>query len=161
MLVGFHKRGSGHPSMTWPESVDQALCFGWIDGVRRRVDDVSYSIRFTHRRPGSNWSNVNIKRVAELRKLGLMKPAGLKAFSLRSEARSGVYSYEKRYDVVLESHHEERLRANAAAWAYFQKLAPSYRYLSLFHVVSAKQEATRLRRLYRLIEAWTEGRRGW
>src|SRR5450631_3205638 len=92
LLVGFHKRASGEPSITWPESVDGALCFGWIDGVRRRIDDVSYSIRFTPRKASSTWSAVNIKRVAELTELGLMHPAGLKAFEARTERRSAIYA---------------------------------------------------------------------
>src|SRR5216683_1751207 len=94
LLVGFYKKDSGKPSITWPESVDQALCFGWIDGVRRRIDDVSYSIRFTPRKRSSNWSAINIRRVADLTKLGLMRPAGLKAFEGRSEDKSRIYAYE-------------------------------------------------------------------
>src|SRR5436305_6711333 len=96
VLVGFHKRGSGKPCMTWPESVDAALCFGWIDGVRRSIDETSYTIRFTPRRPTSTWSAVNIKRVKQLKKTGLMHPAGLKAFAARSARKSGIYSYEQR-----------------------------------------------------------------
>src|SRR5258708_35999652 len=95
LLVGFYKKDSGKPSITWPESVDQALCFGWIDGVRRRIDDVSYSIRFTPRKPRSVWSAVNIKRVEELSRQGLMRPAGVKAFEARQEERSGIYSFEQ------------------------------------------------------------------
>ena len=161
LLVGFYRRDSGRPSMAWPESVDQALCYGWIDGVRRRVDDASYAIRFTPRRATSTWSVVNIKRVAELQKLGLMQPAGLAAFARRSARRSGIYSYEKRYDVTLEPHHQDRLEANTKAWAYFQQMAPSYRYMGMYHIVSAKKEATRLKRLEKLIAEWAKGRRGY
>ena len=161
LLAGFYKRDSGQRSMTWPESVDQALCFGWIDGVRRRIDNVSYAIRFTPRRPTSTWSVVNIKRVAELTKLGLMQPAGLAAFVRRSAKKSGIYSYEKRYDVTLHPEHQARLEADRKAWAYFQQLAPSYRYLLLYHIVSARKEETRIKRIERLVAAWAEGRRGY
>ena len=160
LLVGFYKRDSGRPSMTWPESVDQALCYGWIDGVRRRVDDVSYTIRFTPRRSTSTWSTVNIKRVAELTKLGLMEMPGLEAFARRSVRKSGIYSYERRHDVTLAPHHQARIEADKEAWAYFQQLAPSYRYLLLYHIVSAKKEETRIKRIERLVAAWAEGRRG-
>ena len=160
LLVGFYKRDSGRPSMTWPESVDEALCHGWIDGVRRRVDDVSYTIRFTPRRPTSIWSAVNIKRVAELSQLGLMQPMGIEAFARRSAKKSAIYSYEKRHDVTLEPRHQRRLEANTKAWTYFQQMAPSYRYLCLYHIVSAKREATRIKRIERLLAEWAEGRRG-
>src|SRR5882672_10237126 len=96
LLVGFYKKDSGKPSITWPESVDGALSYGWIDGVRRRIDDISYSIRFTPRRPRSIWSTVNIKRVQDLTRDGLMRPAGIRAFEAREEARSGVYSFEQK-----------------------------------------------------------------
>src|ERR687895_340334 len=101
LLVGFYKKGSGRPSITWPESVDEALCFGWIDGVRRTIDDESYSIRFTPRRRRSIWSLVNVKRVAELTKLGRMQPAGLRAFEARDPRRTGVYSFEQKGEVTL------------------------------------------------------------
>src|SRR6187455_2942056 len=107
LLVGFYKRGSGRPSLTWPESVDGALCFGWIDGVRRRIDDVSYSIRFTPRTPRSAWSSINIKRVAELMSHGLMHPAGIKAFEARRDDRSGIYSFEQKsidFAIVQKEH---------------------------------------------------------
>jgi uncharacterized protein YdeI (YjbR/CyaY-like superfamily) len=122
LLVGFHKRGSGTASLTWPESVDQALCFGWIDGVRHRLDDASYTIRFTPRKPGSTWSAKNIARVAELSDMGLMHPAGLAAFERRTEARSGVYSFEQA-KVEMGHEYERRFRADREAWAYFQATA--------------------------------------
>ena len=103
LLVGFHKKGSGRPSITWPESVDQALCFGWIDGVRRRIDDDSYSIRFTPRKQRSNWSVVNVRRVGELTELGLMRPAGLAAFERRSDDRTAIYAYEQRKAAKLDA----------------------------------------------------------
>lgn len=105
LLVGFYKKGTGRPSITWPDSVDQALCFGWIDGVRRRVDEERYTIRFTPRRPQSIWSTVNIRRVGVLEKEGLMQPAGLEAFGRRSEEKSRIYAYEQRYTATLEAHH--------------------------------------------------------
>lgn len=152
LWVGFYKRGSGKPSITWPESVDQALCFGWIDGRRKSIDDVSYVIRFTPRKPRSIWSAVNTKRVADLTKLGLMQPSGLKAFRERQAARSGNYSYEQRKDARLTQGQERRFRADKKAWGYFRNQPPWYRTIAIYWVVSAKQEATRLRRLATLIE---------
>lgn len=152
LLVGFYRKGSGKPSITWPEAVDQALCFGWIDGVRRSLDDERYTNRFTPRRPRSNWSAVNIKRAKELIDLGLMHPAGLKAFEARTDARSGVYSYEQRHSVKLDEAYERRFRRNKKAWEYFQAKAPSYRTTAVYWVMSAKREETRERRLARLID---------
>jgi uncharacterized protein YdeI (YjbR/CyaY-like superfamily) len=158
LLVGFYKKGTGKPSITWPESVDEALCYGWIDGVRRRVDDEAYSIRFTPRKLKSTWSAVNIGRVGELTELGRMRPAGLKAFHAREESNSRIYAYEKEpvgFDAALE----ERFRANEKAWNFFQAQPPGYRRTSTHWVVSAKQEATRLRRLDKLIADSGQGRR--
>ncbi len=152
LLVGFYKRSSGRPSITWPESVEQALCFGWIDGVRRSIDDTSYTIRFTPRKARSNWSAVNIKKASELIESGLMRPAGLEAFKKRTEARSGIYSYEQRHLAKLDEDYEARFRANEKAWAFFQSKPPSYRKAVTWWVVSAKKEETRLRRLAKLIE---------
>ncbi|HYW14476.1 MAG TPA: YdeI/OmpD-associated family protein [Longimicrobium sp.] len=150
LLVGFYKKGTGKPSITWPESVDEALCYGWIDGVRRRVDEEAYSIRFTPRKLKSTWSAVNIGRVGELTELGRMQPAGLKAFHAREESNSRIYAYEKEavgFDPALE----ERFRANEKAWNFFHAQPPGYRRTSTHWVVSAKQEVTRLRRLDKLI----------
>ena len=158
LLVGFYKKDSGKPSITWPESVDQALCFGWIDGVRRRIDDVSYSIRFTPRKQSSNWSAINIARVAELTKLGLMQPAGLAAFERRSEEKSRIYSYENAVR-TLDPAAEKTFRANRKAWKYFNEQAPSYRRVAVYWVLSAKREETRARRLTTLIEDSADGRR--
>ena len=152
LLVGFYKRSSGRPSITWPESVEQALCFGWIDGVRRSIDDTSYTIRFTPRKARSNWSAVNIKKANELIESGLMRPAGLEAFKKRTEARSGIYSYEQRHLAKLDEDYEARFRANEKAWAFFQSRPPSYRKAVTWWVVSAKKEETRQRRLAKLIE---------
>jgi uncharacterized protein YdeI (YjbR/CyaY-like superfamily) len=159
LLVGFHKVQSGRPSITWPESVDQALCFGWIDGVRRRLDEVSYTIRFTPRRVGSAWSAINIRRVAVLRRLGLMQPAGLEAFRRRTQENSRTYSYEQRYSARLEQGHQRKLQSNRKAWEFFRAQAPSYQRTAIYWVASAKREETKLKRLARLIECSAGGRR--
>src|SRR4051812_8826673 len=150
LLVGFHKVGSGKPSMTWPESVDEALCFGWIDGVRKSLDGSRYTIRFTPRRPGSVWSSVNIRRVQALMEQGRMRPAGLKAFQARRENKSGIYSYEQRR-VDLEEPYQGLLKKNRAAWSFFEKQPASYRKAVSWWIVSAKKEETRLRRLDKLM----------
>src|SRR5882757_8594746 len=136
LLVGFYKIGSGKPSMTWPESVDAALCFGWIDGVRRRIDDASYSIRFTPRKIRSIWSVVNIKRVEELTLQGLMFPAGLRAFAARKQERSGIYAFEQE-DIRFEPAQEVLFRSNDAAWDFFQTQPARYRRTATWRVVSA------------------------
>ena len=158
LLVGYWKKGSGKPSMTWPQSVDEALSFGWIDGVRRRIDDESYSIRFTPRRRGSIWSAVNIKRVAELKKLGRMSPAGLRAFEARDEKKSAIYSYENR-PRELAPEYETRFRANKKAWQYWSTQPPGYRRQLTYWVMEAKKEETRERRLAQLIDDSAHGRR--
>ena len=158
LLVGFYKKSSGKPSITWPESVDQALCFGWIDGVRKGIDDVSYTIRFTPRKPRSTWSAVNVKRATELARLGLMHPAGLKAFEERVEEKSGLYGYEQSNPVELGDAYEQQFRANSTAWDFFQAQAAWYRRTATWWVISAKQEETRLKRLARLIEDSEHGR---
>ena len=150
LLVGFYKVGSGKPSMTWSESVDQALCFGWIDGVRRSIDGESYSIRFTPRKPKSVWSAVNIKKVEELTAKGLMRSAGLAAFERRDEDKSRIYAYEKQA-AKLSDECEKQFKANKKAWEFFQNQAPSYRKMVIHWVMSAKQEETRQRRLEKLI----------
>lgn len=139
LWVGFHKKSTGKPSLTWPESVDAALCFGWIDGIRKSVNAESYTIRFTPRKPDSTWSAVNIKRVAELTKLGLMQPAGLKTFAKRSDDKSAIYSYEQRRTAKLSSGYEKRFRTNKKAWDYFQAQPAWYRKTSSFWVISAKK----------------------
>jgi uncharacterized protein YdeI (YjbR/CyaY-like superfamily) len=152
LLVGFWKKGSGRPSMTWPESVDAALCFGWIDGIRRRIDDEAYSIRFTPRKPSSIWSAVNIRRMGELIDAGLVAPAGLRAFESRREDRSRVYSHERAEPARLEPEQQARLEADAEAWAWFAAQPPSYRRTAIHWVVSAKRPETRERRLATLVE---------
>jgi uncharacterized protein YdeI (YjbR/CyaY-like superfamily) len=158
LFVGFHKRDTGKPSITWPESVDQALCFGWIDGVRQSLGETSYTIRFTPRRGDSTWSAVNIRRVRALQAEGLMKPVGLQAFERRTENKSGVYSYEQRPD-RLPATYELPLRKNRAAWSFFQAQPPWYQRVATWWVISAKKEETRAKRLDVLIKDCAEGRR--
>ena len=158
LWVGFYKKDTGKASITWPQSVDEALCFGWIDGIRKNIDEVSYKIRFTPRKQRSTWSAVNIKRVPELTEQGLMEAAGLKAFAARQENTSGIYSYEQRTP-ELPAQYARNLKKNAAAWKFFQAQPPSYRKAVNWWVVSAKQEETRLKRLDKLIDDSAEGRR--
>jgi|SRR6266853_688594 len=157
--VVLHKKGSGKATMTWSEAVDEALCFGWIDSVARRLDDSSRAQRFTPRKPKSNWSAVNIKKVEELSARGLMTPAGLEAFARRTEARSAVYSYENRHLAALDAEREAAFRANARAWEFFNQQPPSYRQTAIYLVMNAKREETRAKRLAKLVEASAAGRR--
>jgi len=158
LLVGFYKVGSGNPSMTWPESVNQALCFGWIDGVRRSIDNESYSIRFTPRKPTSIWSAVNIRKIEELTKAGLMQEAGLKAFKLRKEEKSAIYSHENE-TATLNPEFEKRFKANTKAWNFFTSQAPSYQKVMLHWIMGAKQEKTRVSRLEKTIRESEIGKR--
>ncbi len=158
LWVGLYKKDSGKPSITWPESIDEALCYGWIDGVRKTVDEVSYKIRFTPRRARSIWSAVNIKRVAELTREGRMQATGEKAFAARLEYRSGIYAYEQR-QAELPEVYAKVLRKNKAAAKFFESQPPSYRKIAMWWIVSAKQEETRIKRLQKLIEASSQGRR--
>lgn len=152
LQVGYYKKATGKPSITWPESVDQALCFGWIDGIRRRIDDEAYQIRFTPRKPNSHWSHVNIKRIEELKKDGLVMSAGLAAYSKRKPENSGMASFEQK-EVKLPKEYEKRLKANKDAWSFFsKKLAPSLQKQCIWWVISAKREETREKRLNTLIE---------
>lgn len=144
--------------MTWPESVDQALCFGWIDGIRRTIDKESYCIRFTPRRPTSIWSAINIKKVEELTKQGLMLPEGLKAFELRKDHKSRIYSSEND-PVDLDPDYERRFKSNKAAWDFFEKQAASYKKVMLHWIMGAKQEKTRLARLEKAIQVSEQGKR--
>jgi len=152
LWVGFHKRSSGKPSITWAESVDSALCFGWIDGVRKSLGDESYTIRFTPRRPRSVWSVVNIKRVGDLTARKLMEPAGIEAFKSRADERSAIYAYEQRKGAKLSAEYEQRFRADKKAWEFFQAQPPWYRRTATWWVISAKKEETRLKRLSQLME---------
>ncbi len=157
--VGYWKKHTGKPSLTWSQAVDEALCFGWIDGVLRRVDDERHVQRFTPRKPASNWSAVNIAKVERLRADKRMRPAGEAAFALRREEKSGVYSYEQRHLAAFEPEQEERFRANAAAWEYWSAAPAGYRKMATWWVVSAKRPETRERRLATLIEDSAAGRR--
>ena len=158
ILVGYYKVGTGKPSMTWSDSVDEALCFGWIDGVRRSVDAEGYCIRFTPRNPKSNWSAVNIAKVEELIRVGKMTPAGLAAYQKRLEVRSAIYSYENRPEKLTEEL-EIRFKENQLAWDFFNMQAPSYRKTIIYWIMSAKQQATRDSRLEKLIAASAERKR--
>jgi uncharacterized protein YdeI (YjbR/CyaY-like superfamily) len=159
LWVGFHKKGTRKPSITWPESVDEALCFGWIDGLRKSIDADSYMIRFTPRKSRSTWSAINIKRVAELTELGRMRPAGLQAFEQRSADNSVIYSYEQRGLAEFDDTSEQQFRANQPAWEFFQQQSASYRKAAIWWVVSAKKAATRMSRLAVLIDDSQHGRR--
>lgn len=150
LIVGFYKVDSGKPSMTWSQSVDQALCFGWIDGIRKSIDAESYCIRFTPRKPKSIWSAINIKKVEELTKAGLMMPEGQKAFALRTEENSSIYSHEKE-PAVLDASFLKQFKRNKVAWDFFNTQAPSYKKVMIHWIMSAKKEKNRVSRLERAI----------
>lgn len=160
LFVGFYKVGSRKPSMTWSQSVDEALCFGWIDGVRKSIDDDSYHIRFTPRKPTSIWSAVNIKKIEELTKQGLMHPAGIASFANRRESKSAIYSHENE-EAEFSPEFKKQFKANKKAWDYFQSLAPSYRKPSVNWVMSAKQETTKQKRLQELMADSQAGTNKW
>jgi uncharacterized protein YdeI (YjbR/CyaY-like superfamily) len=151
LWVGFHKKGTGRPSMTWPEVVDVALCFGWIDGIRKSIDAERYKNRVTPRRTGSNWSAINIRRILDLQEQGLVRPAGKAAFEAAIEAKKAVYAYEQRENAELGEEFEAEFRANMPAWDYFQARAPWYRNAAIWWVISAKKDETRRKRLATLI----------
>jgi len=151
LWVGFYSVKSGKKGATYKELVDEALCFGWIDGIRKKINEESYANRFTPRKKKSNWSNVNVNRIKELIKEGRMHPAGLKAFKERDEKRTGVYSFEQTSHQLLPAH-EKKFKANKKAWKYFTSKAPWYQRTAIHWVMSAKQEVTRLNRLETLIE---------
>lgn len=158
LWVGYYKKKTGIPSMTWPESVDEALCYGWIDGLRKSIDEQRYKIRFSPRKAGSHWSAVNIERVGVLKKEGRMQPAGLEAFARRTEKNSRRAGYEQK-SVALPPEYEAHIRAHPDAWAFFEALAPSYKKNSIWWVMQAKREETRQRRLRILIESSAEGKK--
>ena len=159
LLVGFWKVDSGKPSLTWPQSVDEALCFGWIDGVRRRIDDASYTIRFTPRKPGSIWSAINIAKFEQLTATGRLTEAGAKAFAHRTAEKSVVYAYEQADVAELSAGEVREFRKDKAAWTYFDACPPGYRKVLLHWVTSAKKAETRAARLRKLIEACHDGKR--
>lgn len=158
LWVGYYRKDCGKPTITWQESVDEALCFGWIDGIRKKISDDAYSNRFTPRRAGSNWSAINIAKVAALTKQKRMQAAGLAAFAKRTEAKSRIYTYE-RVSMELAPALAKKFRANKKAWAFFEAQPPYYRKLMTGWVNGAKQEATRLRRLDKLIASSESGKR--
>lgn len=159
LWVGFHKKATGRSSLTWSESVDEALCFGWIDGIRKSVSAEAYVIRFTPRKSTSIWSNVNIKKVEGLLATGRMRPAGLRAYESRDSKKSGIYSFEQRKSARLTPVEERQFRAAKAAWKFFQAQPAGYRQLVTFWVVSAKRPETRARRLATLIDDSAAARR--
>ena len=159
LLVGFYKKGSGRPSITWPESVDEALCFGWIDGVRRSLGDDAYTIRFTPRKPTSIWSAVNVRNVERLVAAGRMQPAGLAAFAARSPERTAVYSFDRQHPPQFDAEMEARFRKNRKAWAFWESQPPGYRKTATHWVTSARRAETRERRLATLVEDCSAGRR--
>jgi uncharacterized protein YdeI (YjbR/CyaY-like superfamily) len=156
LLIGFHKKASGKKSITYAEALDEALCFGWIDGVRKNLDETSYTIRFTPRKPKSIWSNINVKHLERLKKEGRMHPAGLEAYARRDPKRTGIYSFENR-PLELAPEYEKLFRQNKAAWKFFQEQPPGYKRLMVFRTMSGKKEETRLRRLKQLIESSEKG----
>ncbi len=158
MLVGFWKKGTARPTLSWSQSVDEALCYGWIDGVRRSVDDERYTIRFTPRKPGSIWSRVNMAKVEALIAEGRMQPAGLAAWARRTDARSGIYVFEQE-SVAFDTESEARFREHAEAWRFFQAQPAGYRKLATGRVMSARRAETRGRRLTALIDASVRGER--
>jgi len=158
LWVGFYKKHSNKPSITWPQAVDAALCFGWIDGVRRSIDEVSYAIRLTPRKSRSAWSAINIKKVQDLTRLGLMHAAGFEAFQARVKEKSGIYSYEQKRKAKLDPLYEKKLRASRKAYEFFQAQPPWYQRTSIFWVMSAKKEETRRNRLETLIACSKDGR---
>ena len=157
--MGFMKIGSGQPSVTWPASVDEALCVGWIDGIRHRIDDERYRIRFTPRRAGSHWSAINIARIAVLQTEGRMQPAGLAAFQRRTEAKSRKASYEQETEAIFDVSDAKQFKQNRAAWAFFDAQPSGYRQRMTWWVISAKQLPTRQKRLLRLIAASADATR--
>jgi uncharacterized protein YdeI (YjbR/CyaY-like superfamily) len=157
--VRYYKRGTQRKSMSWPESVDAALCFGWIDGVRKRIDEHSYQIRFTPRKPQSIWSAINVERVRILKREGRVRESGLKAYSHRREEKSKIYSYEQKNTAKLERNEEVRFRKDKRAWKFFETQPRGYRQLVVWRIISAKRPETRERRLAALIQASREQRR--
>jgi len=158
LLVGFYKVNSGKQSMTWSESVDEAICFGWIDGLRRSINQESYSIRFTLRKPGSIWSAINIKKVEDLSQKGLMHPSGMAAFEKREDKKSAIYSYEKAPE-NLSDDFSKKFKSNKKAWKFFESMAPSYQRSAIHWVMNAKQDGTKLKRLDELIKDSEAGRK--
>jgi uncharacterized protein YdeI (YjbR/CyaY-like superfamily) len=158
LLIGFHKKSSGKKSITYAEALDEALCFGWIDGVRRSLNETSYVQRFTPRKPRSIWSLINVRHVERLQKAGRMHTAGLEAYARRDPKRTGIYSFENEPHKLAPAY-EKKFRQNKSAWKFFEEQAPYYKRLMIFRIMSGKKEETRLRRLQQLIETSAQGKR--
>ncbi|MCJ8292350.1 MAG: YdeI/OmpD-associated family protein [Crocinitomicaceae bacterium] len=160
LFVGYYKVKSTYPSMTWSQSVDQALCFGWIDGIRKSIDEHSYQIRFTPRKKESVWSPVNLEKIEKLTKEGLMQPAGIEIFESRAESKPYDYAFRQK-ELKLPSDFESLFKENLKAWDYFESLAPSYKKLSIHWVISAVQDKTKIKRLKELIASSELGTNNW
>lgn len=160
LIVGYYKVKSGIPSMTWSQSVDEALCFGWIDGVRKSIDENAYQVRFTPRKQKSIWSPVNLKKIEELTKKGLMQPAGIDIFKSRPKSKPTDYAFTQK-ELYLPSNYENQFKQNIKAWSYFETLAPTYKKLSIHWVISAVQEKTKIKRLNELIAMSELGTNKW
>ncbi|MBC8351858.1 MAG: YdeI/OmpD-associated family protein [Planctomycetes bacterium] len=158
LFIGYYKKHTDRFNYSWAETVDEALCFGWIDGIRRRIDDDRYMIRFTPRKQRSIWSDVNFRRVSELKKLGRMHAAGIAAFNARDAAKSKQQETTRR-DPKLDADYEKTFRKNKKAWEFFQSQPPGYRRTAIFWIMSAKKPKTREKRLNTLIEDSKNGRR--
>lgn len=158
LMIGFHRKASGKKSITYAEALDEALCFGWIDGVRKKLNETSYVQRFTPRKPRSIWSNINVNHVERLKKEGRMHAAGLEAYERRTQDRTGIYSFENR-PRLLSPDYEKRFRQNKKAWKFFEEQPPYYKRLTIFRIMSAKKEETQIRRLEQLIECSANGKR--
>ena len=158
LLIGFHRKSSGKKSITYAEALDEALCFGWIDGVRRKLNETSYVQRFTPRKPRSIWSLINVRHVERLKKEGRMHPAGLEAYARRDPKRTGIYSFENEPHKLAPAY-EKKFREHEYAWKFFEEQAPYYKRLMIFRIMSGKKEETRLRRLEQLIECSANGTR--
>ena len=159
LIVGFHKVDSGLPSLTWPQSVDEALCYGWIDGVRKRIDETSYQIRFTPRRPNSIWSAINIAKVEAMRAAGKMTPAGESAFARRTDKKSVVYAYEQESEAALTPTERTAFRKAKGAWKFLESCPPSYRRVVFHWIVTARKPETRAARVQKLVAACAAGKR--
>lgn len=156
--IGYYKKATGIPSIDWSQSVDEAICFGWIDGLRRSIDEASYKIRFTPRNPKSHWSAVNLAKVEKLIEQDMMKPAGLEVYYQRDKKKSRQASYEREH-VELDKGYEQKIRQNKTAWIFYENLAPSYKQASIHWIMSAKKEETRIRRLDILIQSCEAGQK--
>ena len=158
LLLGFYKKSSGKKSLTYAEALDEALCYGWIDGVRKNLDETSYTIRFTPRKARSIWSLVNVRHVERLTKEGRMRPAGIEAYERRDPKRTGIYAFENR-PREFSPEFEKAFRKNKTAWSFFEKQPPGYKRVIVFWVMEAKKAETRLKRFNQLVDLCEQGLR--